>query len=174
MKEQKDVIKIIKPHKVLVFSYLLLKISLFFLVIALAIPWINYLAGFDVVEFILTFSKDIPQPFFDQVGETIFHLTIPAVIVLLINYLMILREEYLFYEDHLTFEEGFIARVEQKIDYQNISRVYYEKTTKLLDLGRIIIELTGKENKIVLRYVDNLENSTAFINQLVNNAKDKK
>ena len=99
-------------------------------------------------------------------------LTISA-LLMLGNYLAARNLRYELYQDKLIiYRNALLVFVNSKeVPYQNIVKISYNNNgifNSLFNSGTIVLELTGMgENKVELQFVDNIQQTTQYIQNLI-------
>src|SRR3989338_10847563 len=96
-----------------------------------------------------------------------------SALLMLGNYLAARNLRYELYQDKLIiYKNALLVFVNSKeIPYQNIVKISYNNNgifNSLFNSGTIVLELTGMgENKVELQFVDNIQQTTQYIQNLI-------
>ncbi len=132
----------------------------------------NWLVGLDI--FLITFETLGID--FDSYTILLYFIVVIIVIsisLLLGNYLIARRLRYEFYQNKLiVYTNAFLIFINSKeIPYQNIVKISYSNNgifNRLFGYGTIILDISGmKEDKIELEFVDNVEQTVQYIQNLM-------
>lgn len=169
-----DVIAELKPNSKKIILLNFLKVLTAVLVIVGIIFFINMFVDLNVFKELFPADEsgfDIKM----AVTSTFFLAGFIITAILFLDYLMLSKVRYAFYNDSLKYRQNFLIMQtsELSIPYNNIVKVTFEKIP-VLNTGSIIIELTGmKEKSIELKFIDNTEQVTSDILKLINEYRSR-
>ena len=101
-----------------------------------------------------------------------------TLLLLLVNYLVVGKLRYEFYQSKLVvYENTFLVFVNPKeIPYPNIVKISYNNDgifNKVFNSGSIVLELSGmKEDKFKLELIDNIEQNVKYLQSLIQQFKN--
>ena len=163
----------IKPNVKKIFILNIIKILLLLMVVVVVAVVIDIVTFFDALtEVLKIFNLDIDTKLIE------FSLIILAVIfsltTLIINYLIVSSLKYEIQFDKIIYVNNamFIFKNTMEINFRNVVKIYFSSKgliNQMFDTGSIIIDLTGLDKKnITLEFIDNIEQVTSYLQDVVN------
>jgi hypothetical protein len=132
----------------------------------------NWLVGLDI--FLVTFEAvGIDIDSYAILLYLILVIVMVSIFLLLGNYLVARNLRYEFHQNKIiVYTNAFLVFINSKeIPYQNIVKISYSYNgifNKLFDYGTIILDISGmKEDKIQLEFIDNVEQTVQYIQNLM-------
>lgn len=189
MEKEKEVIKV-KPNLAVGFVFQMMKFSAIIILVILAILYLNFLAGFNVLEFLWSLIKSSFSVFTEALGTIGFntyeiitfivedfltHITVQITAVAFLAIISVAGTRCYFYSDRMEYKQGKLILKKGTVPLSKIKNISYDRYINWFNFGSITFLVEeGMLKPIKVSFVNNLETKYKEIKALIDKEKEKR